>query len=136
MAVDGAADFIVVWVTNESGVEAIMGQRYASTGQLSGGLISVSPPAATNQQAPAVAMAPDGRFLVVWQSAQANGGGWTVVGQAFTAGGAAVASSCVIGLVFASLIAYARPGGVRSWVQTYGVLISVGGVATLAGRLT
>lgn len=54
----------------------------------------------------------------------------------FSAGAAAVTASCVIGLVFASLIAYARPGGLRSWIQTYGVLISVGAVATLAGRLT
>jgi hypothetical protein len=55
---------------------------------------------------------------------------------AFTAGAVAVATSCVIGLAFASLIAYVRPGGLRSWIQTYGVLISVGAVATLAGRLT
>jgi len=95
VAVDGAGNFVVVWVTNESGVEAIMGQRYASTGQLSGGLISVSPPATTNQQAPAVAMAPDGRFLVVWQSAQANGG-WSVVGQAYAAGGAAAGSPITV----------------------------------------
>ena len=54
----------------------------------------------------------------------------------FTGGATAVVSSCVIGLVLASVIAYLRPGGWTEWVQTYGVLISVGAIATLAGRLT
>jgi hypothetical protein len=55
---------------------------------------------------------------------------------AFTAGTAAVLGSCCIGLVLAGMIAYARPGGLESWIQTYGVLIVVGAIATLAGRLT
>jgi hypothetical protein len=54
----------------------------------------------------------------------------------FTGGATAVISSCIIGLVLASVIAYLRPGGWTEWVQTYGVLISVGAIATLAGRLT
>jgi hypothetical protein len=54
----------------------------------------------------------------------------------FAAGAAAVTASCAIGLVLAGVIAYLRPGGWTEWVQTYGVLISVGAIATLAGRLT
>jgi ABC-type dipeptide/oligopeptide/nickel transport system permease component len=54
----------------------------------------------------------------------------------FTAGSVAVLSSCVIGLILAGVIAYLRPGGWTEWVQTYGVLIAVGAIATLAGRLT
>ncbi len=53
----------------------------------------------------------------------------------FTAGSAAVLGSCLVGLIFAGLIAYARPGGLESWLQTYGVLVSVGAIATIAGRL-
>ncbi len=54
----------------------------------------------------------------------------------FSRGSPAVVGSCLIGLVLASIIAYARPGGWKSWVQTYGILIGVGAIATLAGRLT
>lgn len=54
----------------------------------------------------------------------------------FSAGASAAVGSCAIGLVFAGVIAYARPGGVESWIQTYSVLIVVGAIATLAGRLT
>lgn len=54
----------------------------------------------------------------------------------FTAGAAAVVSSCVIGLILGGVIAYFRPGGWTEWVQTYGILIAVGAIATLAGRLT
>lgn len=54
----------------------------------------------------------------------------------FTSGDVAVVASCAIGIVLAGVIAYFRPGGWKEWVQTYGVLISVGAIATLAGRLT
>lgn len=54
----------------------------------------------------------------------------------FTDGAVAVVASCVIGLVLGGVIAYLRPGGWKECVQTYGVLISVGAIATLAGRLT
>jgi len=54
----------------------------------------------------------------------------------FTSGGSATLSSCVIGLILAGVIAAARPGGWAKWVQTYGVLIAVGAIATLAGHLS
>jgi hypothetical protein len=54
----------------------------------------------------------------------------------FTSGAAATLSSCVIGLILAGVIAAARPGGWAKWVQTYGVLIAVGAIATLAGHLS
>jgi ABC-type dipeptide/oligopeptide/nickel transport system permease component len=59
-----------------------------------------------------------------------------VVPWTFSGGAAAIVASCVIGLILGGVIAYLRPGGWTEWVQTYGVLIAVGGVATLAGRLT
>ena len=54
----------------------------------------------------------------------------------FSSGGAAAAFSCLIALVFAGLISRARPGGWSTWLQTYGVLIGVGAIAAIAGRLT
>jgi hypothetical protein len=53
----------------------------------------------------------------------------------FVAGTPAVIASCSIGLVLAGFIAYARPGGLEEWIQTYSVLIAVGAIATIAGRL-
>jgi hypothetical protein len=53
-----------------------------------------------------------------------------------TSGNTAAVISCVIALTFAGLIARARPGGWSTWLQTYGVLIGVGVIAAIAGRLT
>jgi hypothetical protein len=54
----------------------------------------------------------------------------------FSSGNAAAVVSCAIALIFAGFISRARPGGWSTWVQTYGVLIGVGAIATVAGRLT
>lgn len=52
-----------------------------------------------------------------------------------SSGTVAVVTSCLIALVFAALIAYARGGGWSTWLQTYGVLVGVGLIATFAGHL-
>ena len=54
----------------------------------------------------------------------------------FSSGNAAAIISCAIALVFAGLISFARPGGWSTWIQTYGVLIGVGAIATIAGHFT
>ena len=54
----------------------------------------------------------------------------------FSSGTTAAVVSCAIALTFAGLISRARPGGWSTWIQTYGVLIGVGALATIAGRLT
>ena len=54
----------------------------------------------------------------------------------FTSGITAAVISCAIALAFAGLISRARPGGRSTWMQTYGVLIGVGAIAAMAGRLT
>ena len=54
----------------------------------------------------------------------------------FSSGGAAVVVTSVIALIFAGLISHARPGGWSTWLQTYGVLVGVGAIAVIAGRLT
>lgn len=53
----------------------------------------------------------------------------------FTSGDLAIALSCAIALVLAGFIADARPGGLPEWLQTYGVLVVVGAIATFAGLL-
>jgi len=54
----------------------------------------------------------------------------------FSSGGTAAVVSCSIALAFAGLISHARPGGWSTWLQTYGVLVGVGAMAAMAGRLT
>ena len=54
----------------------------------------------------------------------------------FSSGDSAAIISCAIALVFAGLISFARPGGWSTWIQTYGVLIGVGAIATIAGHFT
>jgi hypothetical protein len=44
--------------------------------------------------------------------------------------------SGLIALVLAGLIAWARPGGWTTWVQTYGILIGVSVIAAVAGHFT
>jgi hypothetical protein len=94
VATDAAGDFVVVWASNEEsgGLHGIFGQLYISGGQPQPFQVNMT--TTNDDQAPAVAMAPDGRFLVVWQS---NGpGGWTVVGRAFQAGGTSPSSEFAV----------------------------------------
>jgi len=53
----------------------------------------------------------------------------------FTSGATATGASCVIGLILAGVIARERKGGLATWLQTYGVLIGVGAIATFAGLI-
>jgi FtsH-binding integral membrane protein len=54
----------------------------------------------------------------------------------FSSGATASVFSCLIALAFAGFISRARPGGWSTWLQTYGVLVGVGAIAAIAGRLT
>jgi hypothetical protein len=54
----------------------------------------------------------------------------------FTSGAVGAGLSCLIALVFAGFISHARPGGWTTWLQTYGVLVGVGVIAAIAGRLS
>ncbi len=54
----------------------------------------------------------------------------------FASGNAAAVGSCAIALLFVGFIAHARTGGWTTWAQTFGVLIGVGAIATIAGHLT
>src|ERR671918_710953 len=61
---------------------------------------AVASDAAGNQARPSVAVAPDGRFLVAWQSDQQAGGqGWDVVAQAYNASGSVAGSEVLVNSV-------------------------------------
>jgi hypothetical protein len=53
-----------------------------------------------------------------------------------TSGAAAALLSCLIAVILAGLIAWARSGGWTAWAQTYGILIGVSAIATVAGHFT
>jgi hypothetical protein len=89
VATDALGNFLVVWQSNEqsSATTGIYAQLYDSSGRLVGPLLHVNTTTAGNAQAPAVAMAPDGRFLVAWQSDSSDGSGLGIVARAYAAGG-------------------------------------------------
>lgn len=92
-------DFVVVWhgegsgSTDNSG-RSIQGQRFASTGSALGGEFQVNTYTAGDQSFPAVAMAADGDFVVVWSSAGSSGSdvsGSSIQGQRYASDGTPVA---------------------------------------------
>jgi hypothetical protein len=75
-AADG--DFIVVWQSPRSAgsdvsYESIQGQRYASDGTAQGAEFQVNTYTTEKQINPSVAAAPDGGFVVVWESSGSSG---------------------------------------------------------------
>jgi hypothetical protein len=73
VAVAPTGDFVVVWESaGSSGTDAsgasIQGQRYASNGSAQGAEFQVNSYTSNNQARPSVSAAPNGDFVVVWQS--------------------------------------------------------------------
>jgi hypothetical protein len=103
VAADAAGDFVVVWTSNEQsgGTTGVYAQLYNSGGLAVGSLLHVNTTTAGNAQAPAVAMASDGRFLVAWQSDSADGNSWGIVARAFAANGSAVSGEILVNVTTA-----------------------------------
>jgi hypothetical protein len=51
-----------------------------------------------------------------------------------TRGSVALTASVAIALGIAGVIAQVRSGGLKGWLTTFGVLVVVGGIATIAGH--
>ena len=86
VAADGSGRYVVVWLAmNQSFQSQIVARRFDSAGAALGGEIPVSTPA-FGSSFPAVAAAPDGRFLAVWGNQ----------GRAFDANGAPVGSAFTV----------------------------------------
>ena len=93
MAADGA--FVVVWNSPESGGSdvsgySILGQRFGSDGSPAGGEFQVNTYTTSHQYNPAVAQAPDGDFVVVWNSDGSAGSdslGYSIQGQRYGSDG-------------------------------------------------
>ncbi|HLA63074.1 MAG TPA: T9SS type A sorting domain-containing protein, partial [Rhodothermales bacterium] len=69
-AMDADGDFVLIWLSPlEFGSPDVFGQRYAASGAPQGEPFRVNTYTISNQNAPEVAMDPDGDFVVTWQSA-------------------------------------------------------------------
>jgi hypothetical protein len=93
VAMDPGGNFVVVW---EGGLDqdgdgfGVFGQRYDAAGRPQGAEFRVNSYTTDDQYSPAVAMDPDGNFVVVWASYTQDGDLAGVYGQRFDAAGAAL----------------------------------------------
>jgi len=92
-AVAAAADgsFIVVWTSAQDGSGgSVQGQRYDGSGATLGTEFQINSYTTSSQGFPAVSIASDGDFVVVWVSNAQDGSVEGVFGQRFDGGGAPV----------------------------------------------
>ena len=102
VAAAAGGDYVVVWVSTagaNSDNGSIQGQRFNASGNPEGGQFPVSSPTEVHDTDPAVAMAPDGRFVVTWVHAHPGDVGNDDVGihgRRFGADGTALASEFTV----------------------------------------
>ena len=71
-AADAAGNYVVTGHDYASGFHGLVGRRYAASGASAGPTFRVAADPSGTHRTPAVAMAPDGRFVVAWQNAPAG----------------------------------------------------------------
>ncbi len=90
VAMDQNGNFVVVWQSypgQDGSYYGIYGRRFDATGIPLGGEFQVNTTTDDWQEGPKVAMAPDGRFVVVWRSKNQDGSGYGVYGQRYDTSG-------------------------------------------------
>jgi hypothetical protein len=87
MASDGS--FVIAWQSkNQDGNGwGVYAQRYDANGNPLGGEFLVNTYTNNDQMAPSVAVAPDGSFVIAWQSNGQDGSGWGVYAQRYDSNG-------------------------------------------------
>ncbi|WP_395612812.1 beta strand repeat-containing protein, partial [Allosphingosinicella sp.] len=83
--------YVVVWDSTESDADGagVMAQRYDASGAALGGATLINTATAGYQGYPAVTSTSDGGYIVAWQSAGQDGGGFGIYAQRFDASGVA-----------------------------------------------
>ena len=86
---DAAGNYVVVWQSADQDGSGfgIYGQRFNADGSTAGAEFRVNTATDGYQQDPCIAVAPDGRFVVAWESYGQDGSGWGVYAQRFAADG-------------------------------------------------
>jgi len=89
VAVDAAGNFVVVWtsVGQDGSQIGVFGRRFDMSGSAQGPEFRANTYTSGYQGLSSVAMAPDGRFVVVWNSNGQDGSGNGVFGQRYDASG-------------------------------------------------
>jgi|GEM_PF-3729649 len=135
VAADAAGSFVVVWQSDQDpgGGSGIFARRFDSAGAPRDGTnFQVNTTTVGNQTRPAVAMAPDGSFLVTWQSdSQTGGQGWDIVAQPYhndasRSGGEILVNVATAGAQHSPRVAYlAAPaaGFAVVWESSVGIFV-------------
>jgi hypothetical protein len=105
-AFDSLGNFVAVWQSGGSGLAGtedtdIFARRFRADGTPLSADLQVNLTVAGCQGGPAVASAPDGSFVVVWQSQGQDGDGWGVFGRRFAKDGSPVGGELAINLATA-----------------------------------
>jgi hypothetical protein len=102
VAMDGGGGFVVVWlaVGRDGSGNGIFAQRYSSAGAAQAVEFQVNSYTSDAQSRPAIGMAPDGRFVVAWQSNLQDGGSYGVFGRRFDAAGVPQAAELQLNAFF------------------------------------
>jgi hypothetical protein len=89
VAIDANGNFVVTWssLSQDGSGYGIYAQRFDAAGQRLGSEFRVNAHTAGNQDFSAVAMAPDGQFVVTWTSQDQDGDRTGIYGQRFDAAG-------------------------------------------------
>jgi len=92
VAVADDCSYVVAWHSSLGGPNNwdVYAQRFAADGSPAGGEFVVNSHTSFSQHTPAVAMAPNGDFVIVWDSEDSSNNNYGVHGQRFAADGAPI----------------------------------------------
>ena len=92
VAMDANGNFVITWSSrNQDGSgKGVYARRFAANGTALGGEFLVNQTTADNQDQPAVAVAPDGHFVISWRSSKQDGSGGSIVARRYDAAGTAL----------------------------------------------
>ena len=91
--------FLVAWDSagdSDGSATGIFAQRFDASGAHLGGEFLVNTTTASFQQYPAIGVAPDGKFVIAWQSNLQDGSGYGIYAQRYTAAGAKLDSEFAV----------------------------------------
>ncbi|MDJ0763656.1 MAG: DUF4215 domain-containing protein [Myxococcota bacterium] len=81
--------FVITWCSNgqDGDGSGVYAQRYSADGLVQGNEFQVNTNTTSDQKFPSIAMAQDGRFVVLWQSVGEDGFQWGIFGQRYGSDG-------------------------------------------------